>query len=272
MQKNILFLHGMFQNSKSWERWVAFFEQRGFSCSAPDWPYHEGNPWDLRAKIPAGLGQLTLARVVEACAAKCGKGNPPIVIGHSVGGLVAQILAARGLASAAVCISSVAPNALVAVDWHLVKNVTAITNPLKGHDPFLMSPEGFHENFCNTMTPEESDQAYQVTATHDSRQVLRDCLGRTGHIDLSAPHVPLLFISGDSDHIIPAALNRRNCEHYKDKGSVAEHVVFANRGHFICGAPGWMQVAAFSHDWLMAQRSELAGAHAKPAQTVAGSG
>jgi pimeloyl-ACP methyl ester carboxylesterase len=258
MQKNILFVHGMFQNSQSWERWVSFFERRGFTCDAPDWPCHAGRPVDLRTKIPAGLGQLTLAQVVDACAAVCDAGEPPIVIGHSVGGLVAQILAARGLASAAVCISSVAPNDLVAADWHLLKNVTAITNPLKGHEPYLMSPEGFHEGFCNTMTAEESYEAYQATATHDSRQVLRDCLGRTGHIDLAAPHVPLLFISGDSDHIIPAALNRRNCEHYKDKGSITEHVVFPNRGHFICSSPGWMQVAAFNHDWLMARRAERA--------------
>lgn len=262
MKKNILFVHGMFQNSKSWERWVSFFEHRGFTCRAPDWPLHSGEPAELRAKVPPGLGRLTLDQVVEACAAECEAGEAPIVIGHSVGGLVAQILAARGLASAAVCIASVAPNDIVAADWHLWKNVTAITNPLKGHEPYLMSPEGFHENFCNTMTAEESNEAYQVTATHDSRQVLRDCLGAAGHVDLAAPHVPLLFLSGDRDHVIPAALNRRNCEHYRDKASLKEHVVFANRGHFICGSPGWMQVAAFSHDWLMASRVELAATRA----------
>ncbi|HZZ19399.1 MAG TPA: alpha/beta hydrolase [Opitutaceae bacterium] len=258
MQKKILFVHGMFQNSVSWARWVSFYEQRGFTCRAPDWPCHDGEPADLRANIPTALGTLTLDTVVEAFAAECQDSlDHPIVIGHSVGGLIAQILAARGLASAAVCISSVAPNDIIAADWHLLKNVASITNPLKGHDPYIMTPEGFHENFCNTMSVEESNKAYAATATHDSRQVLRDCLGKTGHIDLAAPHVPLLFISGDSDHIIPPALNRRNCEHYKHKGSIAEQVEFPKRGHFICGQPDWAQVAAFSRDWLLSRISEL---------------
>jgi len=262
MEKRILFVHGMFQNGRSWDRWAGFFAQRGFACGAPDWPLHGGEPTDLRRDIPPGLGNLTLAQVVESYAVECDQtGELPIVIGHSVGGLVAQILAARGLASAAVCISSVAPNDLVAADWHLFKNLAAITNPLKGHEPYLMTPEGFHEGFCNTMTKAESDLAYEATATHDSRQVLRDCLGKTAHLDLAAAHVPLLFLSGDSDHIIPAALNRRNSEHYTDANSITEQVEFPNRGHFICGDPNWEQVAAFAHDWLLQRIEEVAPAN-----------
>jgi pimeloyl-ACP methyl ester carboxylesterase len=258
MQKKILFVHGMFQNGVSWDRWVSFFGHRGFECAVPDWPCHEGVPATLRSDIPPELGRLTLAEVVDVFEAECrASSEPPIIIGHSVGGLVAQILAARGVAAAAVCISPVAPNDLLALDRHLLKNVTAITNPLKGHEPYLMTPEGFHENFCNTMSAEESNKAYEVTATHDSRQVLRDCLGKTGHIDLAAPHAPLLFIAAESDHIIPAALVRRNCEHYTHKESRAEHVKFPNRGHFICGDAGWSQVASYAHDWMLARISEV---------------
>jgi len=264
MQKKILFVHGMFQNSRSWDRWAGFFSEHGFACSAPDWPCHAGEPAELRENIPPGLGQLTLEEVVDSIAAECDQtGDLPIVIGHSVGGLIAQILAARNLASAAICISSVAPNDLIAADWHLLKNVAAITNPLKGHEPYIITPEAFHASFCNTMSVEESNEAYVATATHDSRQVLRDCLGRMGHINLSDPHVPLLFVSGDSDHIIPSILNRRNCEHYKDPNCITEHVEFPNRGHFICGDPNWEQVAAFTHDWLLARMAELAPVEAR---------
>jgi pimeloyl-ACP methyl ester carboxylesterase len=254
MPRTIVFIHGMFQNGKSWGNWERFFAHRGFICSAPSWPCHEGEPATLRAHVPAGLGRMTLAEVVEKFAAECrGMRERPIVIGHSVGGLVAQILAARGLASAAVCISSVAPNDLIAADWHLLKNVMAITNPLKGHEPYEMTPEGFHENFCNNMSAAESAEAYAETATHDSRQVLRDCLGKTGHLDLAAPHVPLLFIAGEKDHIIPAALCRRNRDHYCDNGSVTELIEFPNRGHFICGDPGWREVAMRACEWVESQ-------------------
>ena len=82
--------------------------------------------------------------------------------------------------------------------------------------------------------------------------MLRDCLGRSGHIDVSRPHVPLLFIGGQDDRIIPPALTRRNCEHYTDRGSVADFVEFPGRGHFICGAPGWVEVADRAHRWIEA--------------------
>lgn len=251
MSKDILFIHGMFQNGKSWAKWVQLFEARGFNCSAPSWPLHEGDPADLRMNIPDGLGGLTLAEVIGTFETHCERSyEPPILVGHSVGGLVAQVLASRGLAHSAICISSVAPNNIVALDWHLMKNVASITNPLKGHQPYMMSPEGFHENFCNTMSSAESAAAYEATATHDSRQVLRDCLGKTAHIDLSKSHVPLLFVAGDSDHIIPSAVCRRNCEHYKGAESVTQFIEFPKRGHFICGEPGWEEIAGYCASWI----------------------
>ena len=254
MKAKIIFIHGMFQNGKSWAKWVAFFEDAGFECSAPSWPLHEGAPAELRSQVPAGLGRLRLAEVIEHFAAECRKTDQrPILIGHSVGGLVAQILANRGLASTAVCISSVAPNDLIAVDWHLVKAVISITNPLKGHEVYEMTPEEFHDTFCNTMTEQESARAYAETATPDSRQVLRDCLGSAGRVDMNEAHVPLLFIAGDSDHIIPASLNRRNSGHYSDLTSVTEFIEFPGRGHFICGQPGWQEVAHYTLRWLEEQ-------------------
>jgi len=250
MTKRILFIHGMFQNGGSWREWAHWFEGRGYDCSAPSWPLHEGDPRDLRLRVPPGLGHLTLAEVVEEYDRACRGGERPILIGHSVGGLVAQILAARGLATAAVCIASVAPNDLIAADWHLMKNIVDITNPLRGHSIYEMTPEGFHENFCNTLSRSESLAAYGATATHDSRQVLRDCLGRQGRLDLAAPHVPLLFVAATEDHIVPPALCRRNCEHYRDKESVAEFIEFPHRGHFLCGGPGWEDIAGRVLGWL----------------------
>ena len=95
----------------------------------------------------------------------------PIVIGHSVGGLIVQILSERNLISAGVCISSVAPNAMLSFDWGFFKNSAMITNPLKGDQLFPMDEKSFHDSFCNTMTMEESNAAYEKYALHDSRNV-----------------------------------------------------------------------------------------------------
>jgi len=66
MKKTIVFIHGMFQNPKSWEKWIAYFNEKGYNCIAPAWPLHEGTPADLRNNPPAGLGDLNLQTIVDA--------------------------------------------------------------------------------------------------------------------------------------------------------------------------------------------------------------
>ena len=253
MKKTIVFIHGMFQNPKSWEKWMAYFNEKGYNCIAPAWPLHEGTPADLRTFPPEGLGDLELQtivnhfeRIVSAQAEK------PILIGHSVGGLIVQLLVQKGLAEMGVPIDSVAPNAMLAFDWGFMKNSALIANPFKGNDPFEMDLGSFHESFCNTMSPEDTQEAYERTATHDSRNVLRDCMGEAGQIDTDLPHAPLLFIGGEEDQIIPYELNQRNAEAYTDEVSIVDFKAFPNRGHWICGQPGWEEVAAYISDWLTA--------------------
>ncbi len=126
----------------------------------------------------------------------------------------------------------------------------SITNPIKGDEPFLMDADGFYKNFANAMTEEGSNAEYEKTATHDSRNILRDCMGEDGHIDLDEPHAPLLFIAGEIDEIIPPELNKKNSKAYKDENSISDYKEFSNRGHYICGQPGWEEVAAYINDWI----------------------
>ncbi|WP_423147873.1 alpha/beta hydrolase [Rubrolithibacter danxiaensis] len=261
MKNTILFIHGMFQNPKSWQKWVDFFSQRGYNCLAPAWPLHEGEPASLRQNPPAGLGDLSLNDIVGKIEEEVLKlDEKPSVIGHSVGGLIVQLLVNRNMAQMGIAIDSVAPNAMLDFDWAFFKNSMAITNPLKGNDPFYMDLETFHSSFCNTMSMEETKSAYEQFATHDSRNVLRDCMGEAGQIDLELPHVPLLFIAGEKDQIIPASLSEKNYKAYKDENSITDFREFTNRGHFICGQPGWEEVAEYVSSWL--ER------HARPVEEI----
>jgi pimeloyl-ACP methyl ester carboxylesterase len=253
MKKTIVFIHGMFQNPKSWEKWIAYFTEKGYECIAPAWPLHEGEPTDLRNNPPAGLGDLGLQTIVDEMERIVrALPEPPIVIGHSVGGLIVQLLTQKGLVEIGVPISSVAPNAMLAFDWGFMKNSALITNPLKGNEPFYTDLESFHASFCNIMSMEETEKAYNETATHDSRNVLRDCLGEAGQIDTEMPHAPLLFVAGGEDQIIPYELDRRNAEAYTDEVSIAHFRAFPGRGHWICGQEGWEEVAAYISEWLTA--------------------
>lgn len=246
----IVLIHGMFQNPKSWEGWIRYLEARGHECVAPAWPLHEGEPSALRDNPPPGLGELGLDAVIASVEKVVTAEGRPIVIGHSVGGLIVQILASRGLVSAGVAVNSVAPNAMLDFDWDFFKNSATIANPLKGNEPAWMDAETFHGSFANTLSESEAAQAFERTATHDSRNVFRDCMGSSGRIDLGRPHAPLLLIGGEEDRIIPADLNRKNFEAYEDPASVTELKIFPGRSHFICNEPGWEDVAGHAADWI----------------------
>ncbi len=257
MNNTIVFIHGMFQNPKSWENWMNYFSEKGYNCLAPAWPLHEGEPAELRQNPPAGLGDLSIDDVIGSVEEFILKlDEKPIVIGHSVGGLITQLLVNRDMAKAGIAIDSVAPNAMLDFDWGFFKNSAIITNPLKGNEPIYTSLESFHESFSNTLSLEETKPYYEQYATHDSRNVLRGCLGEAGKIDLDLPHVPLLLIAGEKDQIIPPSLTEKNVKAYTDSSSVTDYKEFTNRGHFICGEPGWEEVASYAHEWL--QRQPLA--------------
>ncbi|WP_447752142.1 alpha/beta hydrolase [Sphingopyxis fribergensis] len=251
---DILFVHGMFQNAKSWEKWTGYFSERGFNCVSPSWPLHEGDPRALRESPPEGLGDLHLETVIDAVESEVRRLDRPVMIGHSVGGLITQIMANKGLVSSGVAINSVAPNAMIDLDWGFIKNSAIIANPLKGNDPVLMDAKTFHGAFANTLSEEEAEREFEKSATHDSRNVLRDCMGKAGRIDLDAPHAPLLLIGGEEDQIIPAHLTEKNFDAYSDKGSVTDFLPFAGRSHYICNEPGWEQVAEAALQFI--QRNE----------------
>lgn len=240
---DIIFVHGMFQNDKSWAKWIERFSARGHRCVAPAWPLHEGDPVALRANPPEGLGDLTFGDVLDAIEPEVRRLNAPVMIGHSVGGLVTQVMLSRGLLSAGVAISSVAPNAMIDLDWDFLVNATKIANPLAGNDPILMDAKTFHAVFANTLSEDQAAAEFERGATHDSRNVLRGCMGADGRIDLDAPHAPLLLISGSEDKIIPADLSEKNVKAYNDGNSVTELQPFEGRSHYICGEPGWEDVA-----------------------------
>lgn len=254
MPNEIVFIHGMFMTPKSWENWTSFFSNHGYTCHAPAWPLHDAEPAELRAHVPSGTGDLVLSdviaemeRAVLACA------TPPIVIGHSVGGLITQVLVNEGLASAGVCVSSVAPNAMLSLEWHFLKSTMPILNPIKGDEPQEMTPERFHETFANTLGEAESRQAYERYAVHESRNVLRTSLGSAGQVDLKKPHAPLFFVTGAADHIIPASLVKTNFEAYDTEAGIKEIQIFEGRGHFLCNEPGWQEIAEAVEGFLSRQ-------------------
>ncbi|WP_158795559.1 alpha/beta hydrolase [Pedobacter sp. L105] len=255
MKNTIVFIHGMFQNPKSWEKWMDFFVAKGYNCLAPAWPLHEGDPAFLRENPSEELGKLSLEEVVAKIETLVySLPEKPIVIGHSVGGLIVQRLANLDMIKAGIAISSVAPNGMIDFSWPFIKNAATIANPIKGNDPIYMDLETFQGSFANTLSDEEAPAAFAETAVHDSRNIFRDCMGEFGKLDIDIPHPPLLFVAGEKDQICPADLVEKNAKAYTDGNSTVAYEVFPERSHYICNEPGWEEVASSIEGWLQTQQ------------------
>lgn len=251
MNKRIVFIHGMFMNPASWANWREFFGERGYACDAPAWPHHEGVPSQLRTNPHPQLGKLSLGEVIESLADHVRElDEPPVLVGHSMGGLIVQRLLGEGLGAAGVCIDSAPPKGIVSFKPSFLRSNLPVVNPLKGDTPCLLTLDQFHYMFCNVMTDADTRAAYEQFVVPESRNVARSSAGADGEVDFAKPHPPLLFVAGERDNIIPASLNRKNYAAYRDGDSRRDFVEFQGRSHFICGQEGWEEVSTHVADWL----------------------
>src|SRR6201996_3139321 len=244
--RTIVFIHGLFVNPKSWTHWKARFEAQGYTCHTPANPYHEGEPKELRENFNPLLGKVTLEDEVNNIAALIDTlPEKPILIGHSLGGLAVQKLLSMNKGVAGICIDGVPPKGIFTLQWSFWESNFPVINLLKGDSVFEPNKEWFHYAFAHLMPREESDKVFDELVVPESRNVPRGSLTDFAAIDFEAPHQPLLFIAGEKDHIVPAPLNLENFHAYQDTSSVKEYVEFPGRTHYICGMPGWEEVADF---------------------------
>jgi pimeloyl-ACP methyl ester carboxylesterase len=161
--RTIVFVHGMFMTALCWEGWLDCFQAHGYKCLAPNWPGRDRPIETLRKNhSDPQLGNLTLSDVVEHFAGTIRKlGEKPILIGHSMGGLVVQILLQRDLAAAGVAIDSAPPAGVFTTKWSFLKANWPMINPfVSQYKPRQMSFEDFQYAFVNTLPPAEQRAAY----------------------------------------------------------------------------------------------------------------
>jgi pimeloyl-ACP methyl ester carboxylesterase len=251
--KTIVFIHGLFMNPVSWNKWVKFYEDRNYICHTPSYPYHEGNPDKLRQDINQSLGQVTLGQVVGSLSVFIDSlPEKPVLIGHSMGGLVVQKLIEMDKGIAGICIDPAPPQGIISLKWSFLKANLPTINPFRGNSVCLPDVTWFHYAFCNTMSYEETEMEYKKYLVPESRNIARTSTGIDGKIDFRKQHKPLMIIAGEKDNIVPASLIRRNFKAYRDKNSRIDFREFADRTHYICGQKGWEEVATFINSWIEA--------------------
>jgi pimeloyl-ACP methyl ester carboxylesterase len=251
--KTILFVHGLFMSYNSWSHWVEYFQDKGYQATAVPWPGRDKPVEQLRAEHPdPEVGQQTFSAVVDYHEKMIrGLDEPPIIIGHSLGGLITQLMLNRGLGVAAVAIDSAPPQGVISFEWSFMKSAWPLLNPFNlPSKPYMMPLSGFQYSFVNGLPIEEQKRHYEHVVP-ESIRLARGALTSAAHIDFKKPHAPLLMIAGENDHIIPASLNKKNFKRYQSSSpSVTEFKEFEGRNHFLVGAQGWQEIADSILNWL----------------------
>jgi pimeloyl-ACP methyl ester carboxylesterase len=253
MPRPLVFLHGMFMTPRCWSDWLPRFRAAGFDATAPAWPLHDFPPDELRRRHPeAVLGRLTLDELVTHFE-KLLRAMPekPALVGHSMGGLLVQLLLARGLATAGVAIDSAPPKGVLSLKWSFLKSNWPMISPFAPkHEPHLLTLEQFRYAFAHTLTDAELRTAYAEEVAPESRLVANGPTTPIAKIDFAAPRPPLLLVAGGADRIIPASLNRKNFRKYPPSAGVTDFHEFPGRAHYTLGQSGWQEVADYVLDWL----------------------
>ncbi|TKK90488.1 alpha/beta hydrolase [Herbidospora galbida] len=256
----VVLVHGLWVTPRSWEQWVPHLESKGVKVLTPAYPGFEIEVEALREN-PDVIANLTvndtvahLASVIQA------EPEPPIIIGHSFGGTLTQLLLAKGLGAAGVVIDS-APTEGVRVNpiSQARSLFPALKNPANRHRAVGFTPEEWHYAFTNTLSEEDSRAVWERYAIAAPGYWVWEyglfANFKPGHqdtwVDFDADRAPLLFIAGEKDHIMPPSVNRSNAKHYKNSPALTEYHEFEGRDHWTCGAPGWEAVADYALEWAL---------------------
>jgi pimeloyl-ACP methyl ester carboxylesterase len=251
--KTVVFITGAFVHHSCWDEWKTWFESKGYQTMAPAWPHKSPSAEALRNSHPnreiAGNRLSALVdhydNIVRQLPEK------PVLIGHSIGGLIVQLLLQRGLGVAGVAIHSVPPQGIFTFKFSFLK---AGWGPLgfftSAGQSFLMSFSQWKYAFTNGMDCDSQKDAYYKFAIPESKLIVRDTITKAAKVNFENPHAPLLITSGSDDNTIPASLNYSNYKKYRNSNSVTDYKEFKGRNHFVLGQPNWKEDAEYILEWL----------------------
>ncbi len=256
--KPVVFIHGLWLHSTSWSPWVELFREAGYTPSAPGWPGEPDTVAEAREHpeyvANIGINDATghYADIID------GLDEPPVIIGHSFGGLIAEKLLGQGLGAAAVAIDPAQIKGVLPLPVaQLRAGLPALGNPGNLHKAVSLSQKEFRFGFGNAVSEEESDQLFEKwTIPSPARPLFQAAAANfvmhsQAKVDTANDtRGPLLLISGLEDHTVPDVVTRSTLKQYRDSTAVTELKQFEGRGHSLTIDGGWKDVADAILDWL----------------------
>ncbi|HWJ31537.1 MAG TPA: alpha/beta hydrolase [Gaiellaceae bacterium] len=252
--QTVVLIHGMWMTPRSWDNWVDHYRDRGYKAIAPGWPGVK-DPDETRAD-PSALKGLGVARMVDHYDSIIRElDRPPIIMGHSFGGLITQLLLNRGLGAAGVTIGTAPPNGVVILPVSTLRSsLPALKNPLNRNGLAGLSPKQFRYRFTNTLGAQESDAIYREHYIPGTNRAFFDVLfskSAAGVDWANARRAPLLLIAASLDHISPIPLNRTLLERHGRAASATELKEYAGKTHYMAGMDGWEEIADYALNWAL---------------------
>ena len=256
----IVLIHGLWVTSRSWEKWAERYEARGYRVLTPAYPGFEVEVEALN-EDPSPIEASTIPGVVEHLESIVGElENPPIIMGHSFGGVFTQILLDHGYGAAGVVIDSAPTEGVRVTPVAQIRSLFPIlSHPANRHKAVGFTKEQFHMAFANTVSREDSDEAYERYHISAPGNFVWDPVLSNftpGHQETyvnfrNEERAPLLFIAGSEDNLMPPAVNQSNVKHYRHVKSVTDYKEFPGRSHFTVGQDGWEEVADYALEWAV---------------------
>src|SRR5271155_2104274 len=254
----VVFIHGLWLLASSWDPWKALFEEAGFTAVAPQWPDDPESVAEANAQPGAfahkSVGQIAnhMGEVIGALTVK------PVVVGHSFGGLLTQIVAGRGLSRASVAIDPAPFRGVLPLPLSALKAASpVIGNPLNRGRSVPLTLKQFRFAFANAVTESEAKELYDNFAVPGSGVPLFQAA--FANINpwteakvnwRSSSRGPLLIIDGERDNTVPLKLARAAFKLQKKNSGVTEFEVAPNRGHSLVIDSGWREVAEMALTFL----------------------
>lgn len=263
-QKNetIVLIHGLWMTPLSWEKWVERYTSRGYRVIARGWPGLEGDVEEIR-RNPERIAGLGVGEVVDHYERIIRElDRPPIIIGHSFGGLMTQILVDRGLGSAGVAIGPAPVKGIWFLPFSTLKvSAPALLDPRNNRRAVPLTPEQFHYAFTNSLSEEESLAVYRRYAVPGPDHLLFQAALANFNPDAATAvdfqkedRAPLLLVAGEKDHVSPPSVVQANARLYRRSTARTEYREFPGRTHYILGQDGWEEVADACLDWALGNR------------------
>jgi non-heme chloroperoxidase len=247
----VMFVHGLWLLPSSWDRWAELFQAVGYATLTPGWPDDPETSAQASAHPEVFAGK-SIDQVADHFAAIAGSlSRKPAIIGHSFGGLLAQILAGRGLAAVTVAIDPAPFRGVLPLPFSALRSASpALGNPANRHRAVPLTYDQFRYAFANAVSEDEAKQLYETFAVPASALPLFQAAAANlnpwteAKVDTGNPgRGPLLLTSGEKDHTVPWAITNASYKRQQRNKDVTEITEIPGRGHALTIDSGWRDVA-----------------------------